>query len=145
MTNMEHLTAGARRVVDAAEDEARRLGHNFVGTEHLLLALTRETDVLEPLGISPTDVRSQVENTVGYGPCPPPLGRRLPYSLRARRVLVEMAPREALAMNTHRVDVEHLVLGLLRDRDGTAGQVLAGLGADLNGTRRTLKGGGPRS
>jgi ATP-dependent Clp protease ATP-binding subunit ClpC len=86
--NLDRSIPAARRVVDGAQAEARRLGHNYIGTEHLLLALVDDVDgvtALESLGISLKDVRSRVEATIGHGPCPPPL-RRLQFSARAGSV-----------------------------------------------------------
>ncbi|GAB7070413.1 Clp protease [Mycobacterium hodleri] len=115
----QHLDADANRVLATAQREARALGHSYVGVEHILLALTAEADVLETLGYSPTEIRSHVETIVGYGGCASPSGE-LPMSGRARRLVVELGPRQALARGGQRVSVADLGAAVLRDHDVVA-------------------------
>ena len=126
------FTDRARRVVHLAQEEARLLRHDYVGTEHLLLGLLYEGEgvaarALESLGISREDVRGQVEEITGHGQ-----GSRagpIPFTPRAKKVL-ELSLREALALGHHYIGTEHLLLGLLREGQGVAAQVLTRLGAD---------------
>lgn len=134
--NFDHFTDRARQVVAVAESEARHLGHNYVGTEHLALALAFEVTVLESVNISTTEVRDQVRDIIGQGQYAP--AGEIGYSGRARRVLTDLAQREALNLGDNYVSPEHILLGLIREGDGVAAQVLTALGADLTGTRRQL-------
>jgi prophage maintenance system killer protein len=126
------FTDRARRAVHLAQEEARLLRHDYVGTEHLLLGLLYEgagvaAKALESLSISREDVRGQVEEIIGHGQ-----GSRsghLPFTARAKKVL-ELSPREALALGHHYIGTEHLLLGLLREGKGVAAQVLTRLGSD---------------
>jgi prophage maintenance system killer protein len=126
------FTDRARRAVHLAQEEARLLRHDYVGTEHLLLGLLYEgtgvaARALESLGVSREDVRGQVEEIIGHGP-----GSRsghIPFTARAKKVL-ELSLREALALGHHYIGTEHLLLGLLREGEGIAAQVLTRLGAD---------------
>ncbi len=125
------FTARARRVIVLAQDEARDLGHHFVGPEHLLLGLLAEGDgtaaqVLESLGISLEEAHDQVEEIAGPGQGTPT--GRIPFTPPAKRVL-ERALREALQLGHQYIGTEHLLLGLLAEGDGTTAQVLAGRGA----------------
>ena len=134
----ERLTDRARRVMDLAEEEARRLNHDYIGTEHLLLGLAHEGEgvaaqVLESLGIGLEAVRRQVEAAVGRGQ--QMLPRRIPFTPRAKQVL-ELARREAFALGHHYIGTEHILLGLIREGEGVAAQVLAGMDADLNRVRQ---------
>ena len=133
----ERFTDRARRVVVLAQDEARRLDHNYIGTEHLLLGLIREGEgvaakALEALGISLDTVRQQVEQIIGQGQQAP--SGHIPFTPRAKKVL-ELSLRESQQMGHNYIGTEHILLGLIRQGDGTAARVLAGLGADLSGVR----------
>jgi prophage maintenance system killer protein len=128
----QRFTDRARRAVHLAQEEARLLRHDYVGTEHLLLGLLYEGNgvaakVLESLGISRVDVRSQVEEIIGHGQGSP-VGQ-IPFTARAKKVL-ELSLREALALGHHYIGTEHLLLGMLREGEGVAAQVLTRLGAD---------------
>ena len=136
----ERFTDRARRVIDLAEEEARMLSHSYIGTEHLLLGLIHEGEgvaaqVLESLGISLQAVRQQVEEVVGQGQQAVP--RRIPFTPRAKKVL-ELARREAFQLGHGYIGTEHILLGLIREGEGVAALVLAGLGADLNGVRQEV-------
>ena len=137
----ERFTDRARRVVVLAQDEARMLNHNYIGTEHILLGLIHEGDgvaakALESLGISLQAVRAQVEEIIGRGPEPPPAGH-IPFTPRAKKVL-ELSLREALQLGHTYIGTEHILLGLIREGDGVAAQVLVGLGVDLNRARQQV-------
>jgi ATP-dependent Clp protease ATP-binding subunit ClpC len=136
----ERFTDRARRVVVLAQEEARMLNHNYIGTEHLLLGLIREGEgvaakALESLGISLDAVRQQVEAIIGPGLQAP--SGHIPFTPRAKKVL-ELAPREASALGHHYIGTEHILLGLIREGDGVAAQVLVTLGADLNRVRQQV-------
>lgn len=136
----ERLTDRARRAVVLAQDEASMLGHNYVGTEHLLLGLVHEgegvaAEALESLGISLPAVRQQVEGIIGRGQQAP--SEHIPFTPRAKKVL-ELARREARALGHNYIGTEHVLLGLLREGDGVAAQVLVMLGADLNHVRQRV-------
>jgi ATP-dependent Clp protease ATP-binding subunit ClpC len=138
----ERFTDRARRVVVLAQDEARRLNHNYIGTEHLLLGLVHEgkgvaARVLEALDISLAAVRQQVEEIIGTGQESP--SGRIPFTPRAKKVL-ELSLREALQLGHDYIGTEHILLGLLREGDGVAAQVLVSLGADLNVVRERVIG-----
>jgi ATP-dependent Clp protease ATP-binding subunit ClpC len=129
----ERFTDQAQRVVVLAMEEARRLNHPRIGTEHLLLGLLREpaslaTEVLVSLGVSVEEVRVGVEETIGRGQTAPPDGH-MPFTPGAKKAL-ELSLREAKKLRHHDVGTEHLLLGLLREGKGVAAQVLVGLGAD---------------
>ena len=128
----QRFTDRARRAVHLAQEEARLLRHNYVGTEHLLLGLLYEGEgvaakTLGSLGISLEAVRAQVEQIIGHGPTTPT--GHIPFTPRAKKVL-ELSLREALQLGHHYIGTEHLLLGLLREGEGVAAQVLARLGAD---------------
>ena len=128
----QRFTDRARRAVQLAQEEARLLRHNYVGTEHLLLALLYEregvaADALGSLGISREDVRAQVEEIIGYGQ--DRVTGHIPFTPRAKKVL-ELSLREALRLGHHYIGTEHILLGLLREGEGLAAQVLVTLGAD---------------
>ena len=129
----ERFTDGSRRVVVLAQDEARMLNHNYIGTEHILLGLTHEgggaARSLESLGISLDAVRQQVEEIIGRGQQAP--SGHIPFTPRAKKVL-ELSLRESLQLGHGYIGTEHILLGLLREGDGVAAQVLVRLGADLN-------------
>jgi ATP-dependent Clp protease ATP-binding subunit ClpA len=133
----ERFTDGSRRVVVLAQDEARRLNHNYIGTEHILLGLIREGEgvaasTLESLGISLDAVRQQVEEIIGRGQQAP--SGHIPFTPRAKKVL-ELSLRESLQLGHDYIGTEHILLGLIREGDGVAAQVLVKLGADLNRVR----------
>ena len=130
----ERFTDRARRVVVLAQEEARMLNHNYIGTEHILLGLIHEGEgvaakALESLGISLDAVRQQVEEIIGQGQQAP--SGHIPFTPRAKKVL-ELSLREALQLGHGYVGTEHILLGLIREGDGVAAQVLVKLGADLD-------------
>ena len=136
------FTDRARRVVVLAQDEARLLNHDYLGTEHLLLGLIREGEgegvavrALESLGISLEAVRAQVQEIIGQGQSAPT--SQIPFTLRAKKVL-ELSFREALQLNHDYLGTEHLLLGLIREGEGVAAQVLMQLGADLSRVRQRV-------
>ena len=133
----ERFTDRARRVVVLAQEEARMLNHNYIGTEHILLGLIHEgkgvaAKSLESLGISLEAVRSQVEELIGRGTSGPT--GHIPFTPRAKKVL-ELSLREALQLGHNYIGTEHILLGVIREGEGVAAQVLVKLGADLNRTR----------
>jgi ATP-dependent Clp protease ATP-binding subunit ClpC len=136
----ERFTDRARRVVVLAQEEARMLNHNYIGTEHILLGLIHEGEgvaakALESLGISLEAVRSQVEEIIGQGQTPPT--GHIPFTPRAKKVL-ELSLREALQLGHNYIGTEHILLGLIREGEGVAAQVLVKLGADLNKVRQQV-------
>ena len=136
----ERFTDRARRVVVLAQEEARNLNHNYIGTEHLLLGLIHEGEgvapmVLESLGVSLEAVRARVEEIVGRGEGSPV--EQIPFTPRAKKVL-ELSLREALAMSHNYIGTEHILLGLIREREGVAGQVLTEFGADHDEVREQV-------
>ncbi|HEY0559330.1 MAG TPA: ATP-dependent Clp protease ATP-binding subunit [Frankiaceae bacterium] len=136
----ERFTDRARRVVVLAQEEARMLNHNYIGTEHILLGLIHEGEgvaakALESLGISLEGVRSQVEEIIGQGQQAP--NGHIPFTPRAKKVL-ELSLREALQLGHNYIGTEHILLGLIREGEGVAAQVLVKLGADLNRVRQQV-------
>ena len=136
----ERFTDRARRVVVMAQEEARMLNHSFIGTEHILLALIREGDgvgakALESLGISLDAVRQQVEEIIGRGQQAP--SGHIPFTPRAKKVL-ELSLRESQHLGHEYIGTEHILLGLIREGDGVAAQVLVKRGADLNRARQQV-------
>jgi ATP-dependent Clp protease ATP-binding subunit ClpC len=136
----ERFTDGSRRVVVLAQDEARMLNHNYVGTEHILLGLIHEGEgvaarTLESLGISLDVVRQQVEEIIGRGQQAPSV--HIPFTPRAKEVL-ELSLSESLQLGHGYIGTEHILLGLLREGGGVAAQVLVKLGADLNRVRQQV-------
>ena len=136
----ERFTDRARRVVVLAQDEAKMLNHNYIGTEHILLGLIHEGEgvaakALEQMGISLEAVREQVEEVIGHGQAQP--SGHIPFTPRAKKVL-ELSLREALQMNHSYIGTEHILLGLIREGEGVAASVLIKLGADLNRVRNTV-------
>jgi ATP-dependent Clp protease ATP-binding subunit ClpC len=136
----ERFTDRARRVVVLAQDEARMLDHNYVGTEHILLGLIHEGEgvaarALESLGVSLEAVRQQVEEIIGRGEQAP--SGHIPFTPRAKKVL-ELSLREALQLGHDYIGTEHILLGLLREGEGVAAQVLVKLGADLSRVRQQV-------
>ena len=135
----ERFTDRARRVVVLAQEEARMLNHNYIGTEHILLGLIHEGEgvaakALESLGISLEAVRHKVEEIIGHGQQAP--SGHIPFTPRAKKVL-ELSLREALQINHSYIGTEHILLGLIREGEGVAAQVLVKLGADLNRVRQS--------
>jgi ATP-dependent Clp protease ATP-binding subunit ClpA len=136
----ERFTDRSRRVVVLAQEEARMLDHNYIGTEHILLGLIREGDghaarALESLGISLDAVRQQVEAFIGRGQQAP--SGPVPFTPRAKKVL-ELSLRESLQLGHNYIGTEHILLGLIREGDGVAAQVLVKLGADSNRVRQQV-------
>jgi hypothetical protein len=136
----ERFTDRARRVVVLAQEEAVGLQHNYIGTEHLLLGLIREREgiaarALEALGISLEAVRSEVEEIIGQGQSAPT--GQIPFTPRAKKVL-ELSLREALQLSHSYIGTEHILLGLIREGEGVAAQVLVKLGADLSRVRQQV-------
>jgi len=136
----ERFTDRARRVVVLAQEEARLLNHNYIGTEHILLGLIHEGEgvaakALEQLGISLEAVRTQVEEIIGQGGSSP--SGHIPFTPRAKKVL-ELSLREALQLGHNYIGTEHILLGLIREGEGVAAQVLVKLGADLSRVRQQV-------
>jgi ATP-dependent Clp protease ATP-binding subunit ClpC len=136
----ERFTDRARRVVVLAQEEARLLNHNYIGTEHILLGLIHEGEgvaakALESLGISLEAVRAQVEEIIGQGGSSP--SGHIPFTPRAKKVL-ELSLREALQLGHNYIGTEHILLGLIREGEGVAAQVLVKLGADLSRVRQQV-------
>ncbi|MFM8870066.1 MAG: ATP-dependent Clp protease ATP-binding subunit [Actinomycetota bacterium] len=136
----ERFTDRARRVVVLAQEEARLLSHSYIGTEHILLGLIHEGEgvaakALESLGISLEAVRAQVEEIIGQGGSSP--SGHIPFTPRAKKVL-ELSLREALQLGHNYIGTEHILLGLIREGEGVAAQVLVKLGADLGRVRQQV-------
>jgi ATP-dependent Clp protease ATP-binding subunit ClpC len=136
----ERFTDRARRVVVLAQEEARELGHNYIGTEHILLGLLREDDglaarALAAMGIGLDAVRREVRQIIGPGEGEQ--AAHIPFTPRAKKVL-ELSLREALQFGHNYIGTEHILLGLVREGDGVAAQVLVKQGADLNRVRHEV-------
>ena len=136
----ERFTDRARRVVVLAQEEARMLNHNYIGTEHILLGLIHEGEgvaakALESLSISLGAVREQVQEIIGQGQQAP--SGHIPFTPRAKKVL-ELSLREALQLGHNYIGTEHILLGLIREGEGVAAQVLVKLGADLSRVRQQV-------
>jgi Clp amino terminal domain, pathogenicity island component len=136
----ERFTDRARRVVVLAQEEARLLNHNYIGTEHILLGLIHEGEgvaakALESLGISLEAVRIEVEEIIGQGQSAP-VGR-IPFTPRTKKVL-ELSLREAKQLGHNYIGTEHILLGLIREGEGVAAQVLVRLGAELPRVRQQV-------
>ena len=136
----EKFTDKARRVVVLAQEEAKLLNHNYIGTEHILLGLIHEGEgvaakALESLGINLDAVRDQVQEIIGQGQQAP--SGHIPFTPRAKKVL-ELSLREALQLGHSYIGTEHLLLGLIREGEGVAAQVLTRLGADTNRVRQQV-------
>jgi ATP-dependent Clp protease ATP-binding subunit ClpC len=136
----ERFTERARRVVVLAQEEARMLNHNYIGTEHILLGLIREGEgvaakALESLGISLEAVRQQVKEIIGRGQQAP--SGHIPFTPRAKKVL-ELSLRESDGLDQNFIGTEHILLGLIREGSGVAAQVLVKLGADLDRARQQV-------
>jgi len=147
----ERFTERAKQVVVLAQDEARALRHNYIGTEHILLGLLREEEglaarVLESLDITVEEVRAQVARIIGPGDEPIVSGQ-IPFTPRAKKVL-ELSLREALSLKHNYIGTEHILLGLVRENEGVAARILVDFDADAETIRneimRVLSGpGGP--
>jgi ATP-dependent Clp protease ATP-binding subunit ClpC len=136
----ERFTDKARRVVVLAQEESRMMNHNYIGTEHLLLGLLHEGEgigakALASLDISLEGVRRQVEEIIGQGQTVP--GPHIPFTPRAKKVL-ELSLRESKQLGHNYIGTEHILLGLIREGEGVAAQVLEKLGADLNRVRQQV-------
>ena len=136
----ERFTDRGRRVVVYAQEEARALEHNYIGTEHILLGLVREgqgvgAKALESLGIGLETVRQRVEETIGHGQHAKT--GHIPFTPPAKKAL-EQALRESQQLGHHYIGTEHILLGLIREGDGVAAQVLTALGADLDHVREQV-------
>jgi ATP-dependent Clp protease ATP-binding subunit ClpA len=136
----ERFTDRARRVVVLAQEEARMMSHNYIGTEHILLGLIHEGEglaslVLDNCGVELDEVRAFVEREVGRGTKSP--GGHIPFTPRAKKVL-ELSLREALQLRHNYIGTEHILLGLIREGEGLAAQALVDAGADLGDLRQRL-------
>ena len=137
----ERFTDRARRVVVLAQEEARMLNHDYIGTEHILLGLIHEGNgvaarALEALGITDEAVRQQIEEIVGRGKKPARSGH-IPFTPRAKKSL-ELSLREALQLGHNYIGTEHILLGLIREGEGPAAHVLTAMGADLDTVREQV-------
>jgi hypothetical protein len=136
----ERFTDQARRVVVLAQEEARLLNHNYIGTEHILLGLVHDDEgiaarALQSLDIELNTVRAEVEEIIGHGTEAP--SGHIPFTRRAKKVL-ELSLREALQLGHNYIGTEHILLGLVREGQGVAAEVLVKLGADLSRVRRQV-------
>ena len=136
----ERFTERARQVVVLAQDEARALKHNYIGTEHILLGLLREEEglaarVLESLDITVEEVRAQVARIVGQGD--EVTTGQIPFTPRAKKVL-ELALREALSLGHNYIGTEHILLGLVRENEGVAARILLDFDADAEKIRNEI-------
>jgi len=135
------FTERARKVVILAKEEARRFNHDYIGTEHILLGLVREGEgvaasVLQKMGVSLEKIRLEIEKLVQPGPTTQIIGD-IPFTPRAKKTL-ELAAEEARALGHNYIGTEHLLLGLIREGEGMASQVLLNLGLDLNTVRNEV-------
>src|SRR6202162_669516 len=138
---MNEFTPRAQQVLALARKEAERFNHNYVGTEHLLLGLIKlgqgvAVNVLQRMGLDLERVRMEVEKLVGSHPAPNMMGN-IPYTPRVKKVL-ELAGKEAKALNHSYVGTEHILLGLLREGEGVAARVLKSLEIDIERTRNEI-------
>jgi ATP-dependent Clp protease ATP-binding subunit ClpA len=138
----ERFTDRARRVVVLAQENARMLNHNYIGTEHILLGLAHEGEgiaakALESLGISWQAIQQQVEEIIGRGQSAPT--GHVPFTPRAKKVL-ELSLRESRQLGHNVIGTEHILLGLIREGEGVGAQVLVNLGADLDRARQAVLG-----
>src|SRR4051812_46023976 len=136
----ERFTERARQVVVLAQDEARTLKHNYIGTEHILLGLLREEEglaarVLDSLDITVEEVRQQVARIVGQGD--EATSGQIPFTPRAKKVL-ELALREALSLGHNYIGTEHILLGLVRENEGVAARILLDFDADAEKIRNEI-------
>lgn len=137
------FTERARKVIILAKEEARRFNHDYIGTEHILLGLIREGEgvaaaVLQKLGVSLENIRLEIEKLVQPGPTTQIIGD-IPFTPRAKKAL-ELAAEEARALGHNYIGTEHLLLGLIKENEGVASQVLLNLGLDLNTVRNEIMG-----
>src|SRR5687768_1079816 len=137
--NGYNFTERVRKVLAMAREEAARLHHEYVGTEHILLGLIREGEgvaatVLQNLNVELDEIQQKIEETVKKGKAAQTPGPDLPYTSRAKKVL-ELAMSEARELNHSYVGTEHLLLGLLREEKGIAAQVLTDAGVNLDAAR----------
>jgi ATP-dependent Clp protease ATP-binding subunit ClpC len=137
----ERFTEKARRVVVLAQEEARLLNHNYIGTEHILLGLLRETEgvaaeALESLGFTLEAVRERVGQKVGRGARRP--SGHIPFTPRAKKVL-ELSLREALQLDHNYIGTEHILLGLIREGEGAAAQIMTDVAGDLGRVRERVE------
>src|SRR5437899_5215717 len=137
----ERFTERARRVIILAQEEAKRLNHSAVGTEHILLGIVREGEgvaskVLESLNISPERVRAEIESAIGRGERTP--HEEVTFTPRAKKVL-ELALDEARRLGHNYIGTEHLLLGLIREGEGVAARVLDSLGVELSKVRTAVE------
>ena len=135
----ERFTVRARRIIVLAQEEARGLGHDYIGSQHILLGLLNEGEgvaiqSLERLDVDLVSVRDKVEKTIGKGEHTP-IGR-IPFTPRSKRVL-ELSLREALQLGHNYIGTEHLLFALIREDEGTAARVLQHFGAELQKVRQT--------
>jgi ATP-dependent Clp protease ATP-binding subunit ClpA len=138
----ERFTERAKQVVVFAQDEAQQFKHNYIGTEHLLLGLLRVEDglaarVLGSLGVTLDEVRAQVARIIGYGEVSP--SGQVPFTPRAKKVL-ELSLREAMALGHNYIGTEHILLGIVRENEGVAAQVLGDFDANAEKIRDRVKG-----
>jgi ATP-dependent Clp protease ATP-binding subunit ClpC len=136
----ERFTDRARRVVVLSQEHARLLGHSYIGTEHVLLGLIHEGEgvaakVLTDLGVSLDAVRNQVEEIIGQGGTSP--SGNIPFTPRVKKV-IEYSLREGLHLGHNYIGTEHLLLGLIREGEGVAAQILTSLGLDLSIARQKV-------
>jgi hypothetical protein len=134
------FTESSRSAVVVAQEEARALNHNYIGTEHILLGLLRERDglaaeVLASMGLSIEQVREKVVSFIGEGDEPP--SAHIPFTPRAKKAL-ELSLREALQLKHDHISTEHILLGLLRTRDGVAAKILRDQGIELDHAREVV-------
>ena len=137
----ERFTDRARKVVTLSQEEAKMLNHSYIGTEHILLGLVHEGEgvaakALESLGITLEAIREQVVDTIGNGQ-QPSIAPHIPFTPRAKKVL-QLSLREALQLGHNYIGTEHILLGLIREGEGVAAQVLVKMGADLNRVRQQV-------
>jgi len=135
------FTERARKVIILAKEEARRFNHDYIGTEHILLGLIREGEgvaaaVLQKLEVSLENIRLEIEKLVQPGPTTQIIGD-IPFTPRAKKAL-ELAAEEARSLGHNYIGTEHLLLGLIREGEGIASQVLLNLGMDLNSVRNEV-------
>jgi ATP-dependent Clp protease ATP-binding subunit ClpC len=135
------FTERARKVIILAKEEAKRFNHDYIGTEHILLGLIREGEgvasaVLQNLGLTPDNIRLEIEKLVQPGPSTVVSGD-IPFTPRAKKV-IELAMDEARNLGHNYIGTEHLLLGLIREGEGVASQVLLNLGLDLNKVRNEV-------
>ncbi len=139
----DRFTDRARKVMGLARQEAQRFNHQYIGTEHILLGLIQEgsgvaANVLRNLDVDPDKIRQEVEKIVQDGPTMATLGQ-LPFTPRAKKVL-ELASEEATNLRHNYIGTEHLLLGLIRENEGVAAQVLMNLGLKLEEVREEVLG-----